>query len=160
MALVESERPWYLSVRLAASNAKTTTKRYNLVAANATEAAAAATEVRTRLLAASAGVIVSYTIEQKFVEDAFALPTSDDAEWGEEAILSGKIEGSPLEAATARIPFPKIGLFQGASGAARDTIDIADSAVLGYWGIFVEANAIAYTSDGEYAGLLEKGSRV
>lgn len=159
MAIVESARPWYLSVRLGASNDKTLTKRYNLQATDETEAAAAATGVMAALANVSAGVVVGYKIEHEYVNDAYVRPTSDDAEWGEEAVIGGKLLDRPLTSWSVKIPFPKIDIFIGTAGKNRDIVDITDTAVIAYSNLFHTGNE-AYVSDGEFAETLEDGRRL
>lgn len=158
MAIVEAERPWYMSVTLGGIDDSTQTRRYNLVAADAAEAETAATSIRTKLLAISAGVLVSYKIEHVFVEDAYVRGTDSDAEGGEQAIVSGKIDDSPLESWSLNIPFPKIGIFLATVGKNRNVVDIGDADLLAFVNDFGSAGN-AYLSDGEHVGTIEQGRR-
>lgn len=159
MALTESARPWYMSVTLGGLDDSTQTRRYNLVAADATEAETAASAIRSALANVSAGKIISYKIEHVFIEDTYVRPSSQDAEGGEQAVVSGKIDESPLESWSLNIPFPVIGLFLSAEGKNRNVIDITDTDLLAYTALFAPSTGSAYISDGEHIGTVEQGRR-
>lgn len=159
MALVAASIPFELTVSLGATNDKKLTKTYKLNAVDAAEAATNSADILTRLGNVSAGKVVGYKISHVFVEDNYTRPTSEDAEWGEEAVISGKILDEPFETWTARIPFPLITIFVSSAGKNRDVVDITDVAVIAYKGIF-ETGSLAYISDGEFAETLEEGRRI
>lgn len=147
MALVVDA--WKATVTLAASNMKKLTKTYELQAASYVDATAALDDILAQLALVSAGKVVGTSVSEKQYEDAFTPPTSNDAEWGEEALITGPIAGDPFESWNIRIPFPLITLFEGTTGKARDRIDTDNAAVLGYVGLFNSGGA-AYISDGEF----------
>lgn len=159
MALVEATFPWELSVSLGATNDKKLTKQYTLQAADAASAATETGNILTQLALVSAGAIVGYKVSQVFIEDNYVRPTSQDAEWGEEATITGKILDEPFKSYTLRVPFPKIDIFVSSAGRNRDIVDISDPAVLGYAGLF-NSGAAAYISDGEFTETVEGGRRV
>lgn len=159
MALVEATNPFELSVKLGATNDKTITKRYVLQATTAAEAVTVAGDILTQLALVSAGKVVGYSINHVYIEDNYTRPTSEDAEYGEEATITGKILDEPFKTYTLRIPYPLIGLFIASAGRNRDIIDISDAAVLGYAGLF-NSGAAAYVSDGEFTETVEAGRRV
>jgi hypothetical protein len=159
MALVESTNPFSLSVRLGATNDRSVPKRFILQATDETEAAAAAATILTALGNVSAGKIIGYSISHEYVEDNYTRPTDEDAEWGEAAVISGKLLDRPLQSWSQKIPFPKIGLFVASAGKNRDVIDITDAAVVAFANLFHSGNQ-AFVSDGEFAETLEDGRRL
>jgi hypothetical protein len=159
MALIESEFPWKLRVTLGATNDKKVTKEYVLQATDETEAEAAVTAILAALANVSAGKVVSYGLVHQYEEDNYTRPTSEDAEWGEVAVISGKILDKPLKPWSVQIPFPLIGLFLASAGKNRDVIDITDVAVIAYKNLFGTGNQ-AFVSDGEYAETLDEGRRL
>lgn len=159
MALAESARPWWMSVTLGGLDDSRQTRRYNLVADDAAAAETAGGTIRAALANVSAGKIIGYKIEHEFVEDTYARPSSQDAEGGEQAYVSGKIDESPLESWSLNIPFPVIGLFLATEGKNRNVIDITDTALLAYTALFAPSTGSAYISDGEFIGTVEQGRR-
>lgn len=156
MALVTAG--WELQVSLGATNDRKLPKTYSLQATNKTEADAAAANILAQLALVSAGKVVSYKVYELFEEDNYTRPTDQDAEWGEEAIVTGKILDHPFKSYTLRIPFPKIDIFVASAGKNRDVVDINDVAVIGYVGLF-NSGADAYVSDGEFTESIESGRR-
>ncbi len=123
MAMVAADPPFVLDLTIYASNGRHIVKPYNLAGATYTDASANTAAILAAFADVSAGVVSAYSLKAKFENDAFALPSSNDAEWGEEAIVTGKVLDKPLKPVAVRIPFPKITLFQGTSGKSRDKID-------------------------------------
>jgi hypothetical protein len=158
MAIVEADRPWWTSITLGGIDDSTQTRRYNLVAADAAAAETAADSIRAKLLAISAGVLVSYKIEHVYVNDAYVRGTDTDGEGGEQAVVSGKIDDQPLESWSLNIPFPKIGIFLATVGKNRNVVDIGDTDLLAFVNAFGSAGD-AYLSDGEHVGTIEQGRR-
>lgn len=159
MALVAASYPYELSVRLGATNDKTVTKRFTLQADTHANALVEAGIILAALANVSAGAIAGYSINTVFIEDAYARPSSEDAEYGEEAILVGRIDGQPLKSYSLRIPFPRIGLFVAAAGRNRDIIDVNDTAVLAWVALFADGGQ-AYVSDGEFTEGVDNGRRL
>jgi len=105
------------------------------------------------------GVIKSYTHTSKAYDDAFGYPTSQDAEFGEAAVLTCNIEGDPTKPATLNIPMPKTNIvYLDTVGPNRDVVDIQEPLLAAYvdnW-----ATGPAMISDGEkLAGNIVKGKR-
>lgn len=160
MALIaHPTTPFTLSVKLGATNDKTVTKQYQLQAATHAEAVTVSGDILTQLALVSAGAIAGYSINTNYIEDNYTRPVDQDAEYGEEATITGKILNEPFKTYTLRIPYPRIDLFAAAAGRNRDIIDITDAAVLGYAGLF-NSGAAAFVSDGEFTESVEGGRRV
>lgn len=160
MALVAHPTvPFSLSVKLGATNDKTVNKQYQLQAADHAEALDLAGDILVQLQLVSAGAVAGYTINTNYIEDNYVRPTSQDAEYGEEATVTGKILDEPFKTYTIRIPFPRADIFLAAAGRNRDVIDTTDAAVLGYAGLF-NSGAAAFVSDGEFTETVEGGRRV
>lgn len=159
MTLVAATHPFSLSVTLGATNDKKVTKRFTLQSADAATAATDAADILAQIALVSAGKVVGYSINHDFIEDNYTRPSSQDAEYGEEAIVTGKILDEPFKTFTLRIPYPLASIFVATAGRNRDIIDIANVGLLGYVGLF-NTGAAAYVSDGEFTETLEAGRRV
>jgi hypothetical protein len=99
----------------------------------------------------SDSVLSSYAYKQVFVEDALVLPAS--AENNNQAILTGKITGDPLDSGTVTIPAIKASLMVSASGKGYDVVDTGDAVVNAFVELF-DPNALPTAgpwtiSDGE-----------
>ena len=113
----------------------------------------------TDLAGVSAGVVKSYTITGRAIEDAYNRPTDTDAEWRDTAMLVVDIDDQPLKSGTLFIPMPKIDIFRGTAGVLMDEVDVADTAVINYVANWRATNGLTI-SDGEKAGLvIYKGER-
>ena len=115
-----------------------------------TTAATAATNgatIRTRLATVTDAVVRSYSILERFVEDALALPANIEIE--NRALVVARVSGDPTKTANVVIPAPNIGIFQGATGSGRNIVDTADSNLLTYLGTFQNTGGLATLSDGE-----------
>lgn len=132
MALVNAG--FEANIVLGTKNDKTRTIRLKHKAAIATHAAAvtAVTDFLTTLAAVSAGVVKSYTVVSRAIEDAYNRPTDADAEGRDTAQVVVGIEDEPLKRANILIPMPKIGIFSAAAGTLMDVVDIADADLIAY----------------------------
>lgn len=151
---------WELAVTLVdSSGVNTSTKQYELVAADATAAAAAAAEVMAALLGVSDAAIKGYTIAERFAETGtFTLPTNAEIE--NQALLIGRLDGNPFKKVSLTIPAPKIDIFVSSTGANRNVVDLLDAAVVTYRDLFQSPGNVATVSDGETLDVLESGRRV
>lgn len=113
----------------------------------------------TDLAAVSAGVVKSYTITGRAIEDAYNRPTDTDAEWRDTAMIVVDIEDQPLKTGTLFIPMPKMDIMRGTAGVLMDEVDVADTALINYVANWRATNGLTI-SDGEKAGLvIYKGER-
>lgn len=103
--------------------------------------------IRTRLLAITDAVISSYSVIERFVEAALALPANVEIE--NRAVIVARINNDPTKTANILVPAPKIGIFQNATGSGRNKIDVVDSDLLTYLGSFQATGGFATLSDGE-----------
>lgn len=113
----------------------------------------AVTDFLVSLALVSAGVVKSYSITGRAVEDAYNRPTSDEAEGRDTAVVVVGIEDQPLKRGSIFIPMPKIGIFRGTAGAIMDEIDIADADLITYVTHFRTGGDFTI-SDGELADVL------
>lgn len=146
MALVAGTPAFTLTVNLIDAGGNISTKNYDLTSADATEAATDVSVVLNRIGLVTDAVVKSYSINQVFVEDALTLPANVEIE--NRASLVLQILDNPLKKARHEIPAPKIGLFMGATGTARNIVDVADTDLLSYLGIFGTGRECTI-SDGE-----------
>lgn len=135
-----------LNVNLVDSGGNQTTRTYNLDSADAAEAATDAAAVMAALEAVTDAVIAGYGIVERYVESALVYPT--DAEIENNARITAKIVGRPNRSATIDIPAPNIGIFTGTSGPSRNVVDLADTALQTFLGLFDGSGPVT-VSDGE-----------
>lgn len=145
---------YWLAVTLVDNGGNQSTKSYQL-RQDATDPAdfpaalGDAGAVVASLDAITDAVIMGYQIEQRFAEDALALPAVG-VQIENQALLDFAIDGNPFKSATLTIPAPVIGIFAGASGVLADTVDVADAALVTFVNQF-KAAGLVYISDGEDA---------
>lgn len=136
-----------LVLSIADSGDNRTNRTFTLLSADATEAAADSATIMARYQAAGDGVIVGYSINEKHVENALALPASAEIE--NQAFFSGHIVGDPTDSANFSIPAPKASIFTAAVGKGRNIVNMSAAPVVDYVNIFAGAGALASISDGE-----------
>lgn len=144
LALVNSG--FTLTVVLVDSGNNSATKKYELQSADYAEAVTDSSAILAALTPISTARIRSYSIIQKFEEDAFSFPTNVEIE--NQAEIVARL-ATPNETATIYIPAPIASIFVGPSGEAYNTVDGTDTLVENYLAIFNE-NAQAFISDGEF----------
>lgn len=91
--------------------------------------------------------IGSYTLKAVWVEDALVLPT--DAENNDQALMSAKIDGDPLDSATMSIPAASIDIFVSPTGGGRDVVDTAPASLAYIYAQMFDASGPWLISDGE-----------
>jgi hypothetical protein len=106
----------------------------------------------------TSGKVMGYSITQRYIQNAYVRPLTQDAEGGEKATIILGIEGNPFKKAPISIPFPKIDLFLTPYGEGRNIIDTENVAV-GIYAAKFTANGQAYVSDGEVADDVVRGYR-
>jgi len=122
---------------------------FDLVAATYADAITASGTILGLLAAVSDGVVKGYSVIEKFVEGALVLPAST-VELENRALITCQINNDPLKTATVTIPAGVIGLYQAATGAGHNLIDVNDADLLAYINIWQVTGALAKLSDGEY----------
>lgn len=152
---------FFSTIQLSASNGRimNVNLKYDGTVTDLAEAETARAAWATDYAAVGDGVIKGYTHGVHAYNDAFAYPTSQDAEFGEAAILTCGIEGNPTKTATLTIPMPKTSVvYLDTVGPNRDIVDIQEALVAAYvdnW-----ATGPAMISDGEkLEGNIIKGKR-
>lgn len=160
MAIVASSPAFKATINLVAKNFKSMSVNLSLTAGTYDAAVTAVTAFLTDLAAVSAGVVKSYVISGTAINDALVPPTSDDAGYGEKAVLTGNMKDNPLKSWSLYIPMPKIEIFLDTDGPLMDQIDISDPLVTAYAANFTEIGDIATVSDGEFIDQILAGRRV
>lgn len=97
------------------------------------------------LVAVTKAYVVSYSVSEKFANDAARTP-ANNGEIEEKAVITVNLETSPKKAILT-IPAPVDTLFVGTSGDNWNTVDIADSLLVAWVGDFVAGGMSL--SDGE-----------
>lgn len=144
MALVSTG--YELVVQFADTGDNRTTRTYELTAADDAAAVAAAASMLTDIDAITTAAIVGYSINHKFLENAFALPVNAEVE--NQAFFSGKISGDPTDSATLSIPSPPATIMVGLTGANYNIVDMSDPLVTAFIARF-GPGGLATLSDGE-----------
>lgn len=130
--------------------------RFDVQGADIATAKTNAATIMTALAAITNAAIVSYTIGERFEENATFYGAAG-SEVENIASVVTQLAGTPIKYHTFRIPAPVDGLFQGAQGPARNQVDVTDADLLTYLLNFVDEtgftipgpDAIALVSDGE-----------
>jgi hypothetical protein len=105
---------------------------------------------------ATDSVLSSYSYKQVFVEDALVLPA--DAENNDQAFMTAKIVGDPLDSGTLSVPAAAIGMFVAASGKGRDVVNTAVGSLAYNYAQLFGAPGLNWTlSDGENIDLATLG---
>lgn len=98
------------------------------------------------LVAVTKGYVVSYSVAEKFVNDAARTP-ANNGEIEEKAVITVNLATSPKKAVIT-IPAPVDTLFVGTSGDNWNQVDIADSLLVAFIGDFQSGGF--QLSDGEH----------
>lgn len=149
MALVSDG--FYVYVSLVDSGANTSTLSYQLVAADAAAAALAAGTILTNVAAVTNAAIKGYTIVERYIENALALPGAG-VHVEDRASVVVQLASSPLKSSTIVIPAPEIDLFLTTQGDGSNIIDVSanNTDLRAYVAMFNDGGAgIATISDGE-----------
>ena len=111
--------------------------------------------------AVAEGVVKGHKVCAIYTEDAFALPTSQDAETGEYAIITTSVSGNPTKNVILNLPFPKEAagvVYVATSGPQRKVVSTTSALLAAYLDNFEPTHA--QISDGEYsAGNIVRGRR-
>lgn len=144
MALVSAG--YELVVQFADTGDNRTTRTYFLTSADDTEAAADAATVLAAVAAVTLAEISGYSLNHKFLENAFALPALAEIE--NQALFSGKISGDPTDSAIVSVPAPPGTIMTALTGPGYNIVDMSDAAVTTFIGLF-GPGGVAEISDGE-----------
>jgi hypothetical protein len=157
MAVVSAGR--FATIHLKDQGGNGTTRTFELVAVTDTQAQIDVASILIKLLAVTNAKLDTYSISEKFVENAFTLPTGAEVE--NQLQITVPIAGKPNKSGTISIPAPKDGVFVAASGEGYNQPDFTDSALIAYVDIFTATGNQSKISDGEVAVLTNaKGKRV
>lgn len=163
MALVE--QGWNLSVNLLGTDNRTVTRQYELRKTVYADLGADITAILEKLADVTNAAITGYTLSQRWFDETITTPglgvgdspalLTDVAQ-----ITVRLVDGT---AATITVPAPEIGIFQSAGGAGRNIVQIDDTKVTDYVGLFQETGGLCNLSDGEQvkdgAGAIISGKR-
>lgn len=147
MALVAGR--WKLSMDTIDGGGKISTQTRVLVAADAAEAAAAATAHMTLFLAVTDCKIISYIVGQQYSENALGALPAVTVQNAIQAVISASIIDQPQKFTSLSIPGPKIGVFAGTSGRNSNIVNVQALIVTNYLDDFTAAGH-CFISDGEH----------
>lgn len=148
-----------LRIRVVDAGNNEVTKTYAMTTVVHADALTEAIVILNALEAVSLLSSKTYTINEAFYNDAFALPAAG-VQAEARAVLVGPDGTLPNKMHRTEIPGPDTTVFLATQGEGANIVDITDAGVLAYWALFDTAGE-AYLSDGEsvaVAGLL-KGYR-
>lgn len=134
-----------------------TSKRYEMTAPDYATAVTDVAIVAPALINMTDAVIASYSIQERYVQDALSLPAAVNPV-SVRAVMTAFINDAGDKKASFDVPSPKIGIFQAAIGSGADLVDTTDAAVLAYKALF-DAGEQLFISDGESLGGLIGGVR-
>lgn len=146
MALVEAG--WRASFDLIDGLGKITTQTRRLRAADAAEAETAAAAYIASLLAVTDCLLVAYSIDQLFVDNALGSLPAVTVLNSVQAVISAAILDNATKFASTAIPGPKITVFNGTSGKNAAIVNVNAAIVTAFLTEFTEAGSV-YISDGE-----------
>ena len=145
MAMVPA--PHELTITYADNSGQQTVRQYQVVETDYAAAFALADDWVATFLAATDCALVSWSLNQKLVNDALTLPAIG-VQNENQAIITGKIAGDPTDSGFFTIPSPKVGVFVGTTGPDANKVNTEATIVSNVVGLFLEGGAL-YLSDGE-----------
>lgn len=140
---------WSASYDMIDGTGKITVLTRDLVAADADEAAAAASAHLTLLLAVTDDKCVAYKVGQSYEENALGALPAVTVLNSVGAQISASILDQPNKFAGLWIPGAKIGVFNGTSGRNANIVNVQATIVTNYLTDFTEAGHV-FISDGEH----------
>lgn len=146
-----------LQVELVDRGGDITTKTYDLTATTHADALTASAAIVGALDAVTNAKIRSYSVSEKYKDNAFTLPLLGQIE--EQALIVLRLTSDPTKSATHTIPAPVDGIFMDTSGEGFNTVDGTDSLLQAYLDIF-DATGESYISDGERSAGFVSGKRI
>lgn len=124
-------------------------KTYALVDTDPETVPAVVTSILGKLAAVTDSVVAGYRLAEVFVNDALALPAAG-VQNENQALITATLVGRPNDSASISIPAAKIGIFTNTSGKGANIVDMSDTALVAYLGIFDPTGGNeAYISDGD-----------
>lgn len=160
MALVAGA--WFMSYELLDSGNDVTSVTRRLQATTAAEAATAAAAHMTALATVTNAKVVSYSVGQKYVENALTGFSDDTVRNSIQAVITASIEDQPLKKATISIPAPKNACFTAVTGEGSDVVDVGLTSVVTTFLEEFKDGGNVFISDGEKLDIITnaKGVRV
>jgi hypothetical protein len=160
MALVSAGL--YMNVTLLDNGLDESTLSYALVETDFAAALTDAADILARLALVTQAEIKGYSIGERFIENAIAIPVSNVHVENRAAVVC-QINGNPLKKHTIFIPAPSPSIFASLSGENADVINTDHADLQNYIDIWKVTGAIAKVSDGEFLqdglGAIVKGKR-
>lgn len=160
--MAETLTGYQVIVNLVSIEGDTRPLELNYAIADVADEAAAEAEYqlwRTDYIAVGEGKIKGHKVSGIYEEGSFALPTSQDAENGEHAIITTNITAT--KTAIINLPFPKSAagtVYVSDSGNGRKVVNTTSAPLLAYLANFAATHA--QISDGEHSlGNIVKGRR-
>lgn len=135
-----------LNIQFTDTGGNTTTRTYDLTAADAATAATDAAAIRAAVDAITDAVISGYSIAERYVENALVYPANAEVE--KIAQFTGKIIGRPNVSAVVTVPAPSPAIFVSPTGPGYNQVNVGAAAVQTFLQLF-DGGGEALVSDGE-----------
>jgi len=162
--------PFYGSVELRGLNGKTTTKRWKLQTTGTDGTAFVAAKAALDAIVAELDPITNATVNDvtvSFITETYAVGAGDLTEqalvnvWAEDPANALDV----LAISQIYVPAPVVGVFQAASGAGLDIVDINDADLIAYvdalsTNAYISDHEVIDTGTGPSANGMENGKRV
>lgn len=137
-----------LEVAFADNSGAKVTRRYGVVSGTTyADLNTGLAAIISTIAATTDDLIVSYAIRSIWANDTITLPASG-VENENQALLTLKLFNDPMHSGILTIPGAKPGIFVGTSGPNANVVDMADSAVTAFVGLF-EDGGLLTVSDGQ-----------
>jgi hypothetical protein len=143
---------FYYSITLVDEDLNETTKEYKLTSADYAAAVVDGALIINKLAGVTEAKIAKTAITQKFNETAL-VPPVNDMPISEVVSVTTLIDGAGTKKANYDIPMPKDAIMTG------NALTTSNADVIAYHALF-QTGGTALISDGEVAGVLQKGVRV
>lgn len=130
------------------SGGNTTVKIVHLTTIVPADAVTDEALVRAALLALTDGVITKYSLAAVYDENAVALPATAEIET--KLSMTLRLANKGDQKSNMAIPAPKIGLFQGTTGPAKNVVNYSNAALSTWLDLFRETTGKASFSDGDF----------
>lgn len=152
---------WQLSVEFLDKGENTTSMLFDLVAADGTEATAAAAAILAAYPGVGSMTISGYRLTEVFQETgSLVIPSAADAQAEVDAKITVYVAGQGAKKAVVRIPAPTAAnVMVSTVGSGANVVNLALPNVITWLGLF-QTGGKATISDGETAGSAIKGIRV
>lgn len=149
-------RGWFLTVSVVDTGNDRTIKTYALTATVEATIDTDVATILTKLATVTDGALAGYNVSERFYEDSLNLPAGNVQNENKASI---SVILNNAKTGNLKIPAASSFMFQGATGAAHNVVDVEDTILVAYTDIF-KTGAEASMSDGDFLASLSSGKRI